>query len=255
MSRRYTPKEDKVIFDAFERDGDDLDVEAIANQIGRTPASVSNRIRILQSRIQLTNLTEEEVQRLKDNVRPYVEANKRIPWNDISDFSFYKPRRDPMVLKRKWQYLVRHGQANFSSSSSSSESESPSSESSSPSSSGLQSDSDDLGLPKPDLSGFSSEQEDSQPEQAEPEQTQSQPRTNWPHWPRINAPQSQPRPRSNLFGPRATINIWENEMDDQTMFTLNVTKSMSASGSPSFYSMKSKKVDVPQLLLIMPDKD
>ena len=247
MSRRYTPKEDKVIFDAFERDGDDLNVEAIANQIGRTPASVSNRIRILQSRIQLTNLTEEEVQRLKDNVRPYVEANKRIPWNDISDFSFYKPRRDPMVLKRKWQYLVKHGQANFSSSSSSSESESPSS-------SGLQSDSDDLGLPKPDLSGFSSEQEESNNEQAEPEQTQ-QPEQPHYNWPRINAPESQPRPRSNLFGPRATINIWENEMDDQTMFTLNVTKSMSASGSPSFYSMKSKKVDVPQLLLIMPDKD
>ena len=76
-------------------------------------------------------------------------------------------------------------------------------------------------------------------------------------WAQRYPPQTQPRPRprSNLFGPRATINIWENEMDDQTMFTLNVTKSMSASGSPSFYSMKSKKVDVPQLLLIMPDKD
>ena len=244
MSRRYTAREDKEIFREIDLHGDDIDVEALARKIHRTPASVNSRIRTLQTQNKVANMSAEEVKLLKEKVKPYVDAHKKIPWQDIADFYFYRPRRDPEVLRRKWRMTRNQYSSDSSSSSSSAEMSTMSSEV----------ESDDLGLPKPDFTGFSDDS-DSQldipnaqriasPLFDPPSRTQQA-----PSHPHNNVPASA-RPEPVPFEPEHVSDdehapnteprrTFEQQVNSENGFILNFSKS--------------NKIQIPQIMIILPD--
>ena len=105
--RIYTLKEDRYIVNELEAHGDKVDVVAIAKHLNRSPASVCQRMRILEDRA----FTKDEITQLMDAAKPYVDNDEKVPWTKIANRYKWKMNRSPVALRR--QYFKEKKRQNY----------------------------------------------------------------------------------------------------------------------------------------------
>ena len=247
-NNRYTQREDNAIFKFVDENGIDADITELAEKLGRSIRSVRERIKNLHIHNQVGDFSKEENKLLLEKVKPYVDAGRNIPWTNLSQMYFYKPRRSPGLLRRKYK-LLKLKQLHGSDDSD----ESVSQETSSASVSDIESEEEQ---PKPELNFLtsSSSDDDVQEITAPPAPTSPAPASSTPT-PATPAFRSTIQGSFNsspyVYGPRITV--WDNEERNQSMFTLNVAKTSVPSKVPSFHYVVDKTVTKPHIMVVLPD--
>ena len=268
MSRRYTQQEDDKIISYIDKHRNNLDIEYLAQKLHRTPASVSQRIRTLRTKNQIASFSAEECKLLMKLVKQYVDSDKSVPWAMLADFYFYKPRREPEFLRRKYQLLKKQQEKEQFSSSSSSEAEetqevpqiveetssdqvsstesgeeyTPATEPSETETSEAENvqqeqSSEDNGLPKPDLDGIDPFEYFTDPEQS----VQQTP-----------ALRTLPQPTApHLFSPN--LNFWNNEQTNDNLLTVQFKNIQTLDKRPLFGWASSKEVKQPYIVYVCPE--
>ena len=266
MSRRYSQKEDDKILAFVDEHGYDTDIENLAKELGRTPASVNERIRRLRNKNQIADFSEEECKLLMGLVKHYTDSDKAIQWAQIADNYFYKPRREPSVLRRKYYQLKKEEEKDLTlvSSSSSSSSASTSdteveeiinSDHSSEAEDKVPSvhnsdhnEDEDNGLPKPDLDGL-----DPFSDNFLQSSDHEEPQTHAQTAPTFGA-FAQARPINWGWGWQQKVQSWQSPDKSNTLVTMKIFNE-AGGDNPKFSYCKAKNIKQPHVLLVLPETD